>query len=150
VPTIFKAGFRSNVIPSEAEATIDIRALPDEDMPKFYAWMKQLINDPAVEIVARGGGREPGAPSRIDNEMFRAFEATQREMFPGAITLPAMLTGATDNAQLRAKGVQLTASARLSRRKMRPVGAALMATTNASRKHRCIRKSSSCGAVCSV
>jgi len=27
-------------------------------------------------------------------------------MFPGAITLPAMLTGATDNSQLRAKGVQ--------------------------------------------
>jgi acetylornithine deacetylase/succinyl-diaminopimelate desuccinylase-like protein len=38
--------------------------------------------------------------------MFRAFEATQRAMFPGAITLPSMLTGATDNAQLRAKGVQ--------------------------------------------
>jgi acetylornithine deacetylase/succinyl-diaminopimelate desuccinylase-like protein len=27
-------------------------------------------------------------------------------MFPAAITLPAMLTGATDMAQLRAKGVQ--------------------------------------------
>jgi acetylornithine deacetylase/succinyl-diaminopimelate desuccinylase-like protein len=38
--------------------------------------------------------------------MFRAFESTQRQMFPKAITLPAMLTGATDNAQLRAKGVQ--------------------------------------------
>ncbi len=107
VPTILKAGFRSNVIPSEAEATIDIRALPDEDMPKFYEWLKKLINDPAVEVVPnRSGGREPGAPSRIDNPMFRAFEAAQREMFPDALTLPAMLTGATDNAQLRAKGVQ--------------------------------------------
>jgi acetylornithine deacetylase/succinyl-diaminopimelate desuccinylase-like protein len=27
-------------------------------------------------------------------------------MFLGAITLPSMLTGATDNAQLRARGVQ--------------------------------------------
>jgi acetylornithine deacetylase/succinyl-diaminopimelate desuccinylase-like protein len=106
VPTILKAGFRSNVIPSEAEATVDIRALPDEDMPAFYEWMKHLINDPAVEIVTRGEGRPPGSPSRMDNEMFRAFEAAQREMFPGAITLPAMLTGATDNAQLRSKGVQ--------------------------------------------
>jgi acetylornithine deacetylase/succinyl-diaminopimelate desuccinylase-like protein len=107
VPTIIQGGFRSNVIPSEAEATIDIRALPDEDMPKFYAWLKQLINDPAVEIVTSDRqGREPGLPSRIDNEMFHSFEATQREMFPGAITLPAMLTGATDNAQLRSKGVQ--------------------------------------------
>ena len=107
VPTILKGGFRSNVIPSEAEATLDIRALPDEDMPKFYDWLKKLINDPAVEVVpARGQGREPGAPSRMDTPVFRAFEAAQREMFPGAITLPSMLTGATDNAQLRSKGVQ--------------------------------------------
>jgi acetylornithine deacetylase/succinyl-diaminopimelate desuccinylase-like protein len=27
-------------------------------------------------------------------------------MFPGAVTLPVMLTGATDSAQLRAKGVE--------------------------------------------
>jgi acetylornithine deacetylase/succinyl-diaminopimelate desuccinylase-like protein len=107
VPTIIQGGFRSNVIPSEAEATLDIRALPDEDMPKFYAWLKQLINDPAVEIVTSNRqGREPGLPSRIDNELFHSFETTQREMFSEAITLPAMLTGATDNAQLRAKGVQ--------------------------------------------
>ncbi|HTS30208.1 MAG TPA: M20/M25/M40 family metallo-hydrolase [Bryobacteraceae bacterium] len=107
VPTILKAGFRSNVIPSEAEATLDIRALPDENMPRFYEWLKKLINDPAVEVVSnRGGGREPGAPSRIDSVMFRAFEAAQKTMYPGAITLPTMLTGATDNAQLRAKGVQ--------------------------------------------
>src|SRR5262249_37506310 len=33
VPTILKGGFRSNVIPSEAEATLDVRALPDENIP---------------------------------------------------------------------------------------------------------------------
>ena len=38
--------------------------------------------------------------------MFRALEKTQRRLFPGAVTLPSMLTGATDMAQLRAKGVQ--------------------------------------------
>jgi acetylornithine deacetylase/succinyl-diaminopimelate desuccinylase-like protein len=38
--------------------------------------------------------------------MFRALERTQKAMFPDAITLPSMLTGATDNAQLRGKGVQ--------------------------------------------
>ena len=38
--------------------------------------------------------------------MFRSFEAAQKLMFPEAVTLPAMLTGATDNAQLRSKGVQ--------------------------------------------
>jgi acetylornithine deacetylase/succinyl-diaminopimelate desuccinylase-like protein len=38
--------------------------------------------------------------------MFRALENAQRRLFPGAITLPQMSSGATDNAQLRAKGVE--------------------------------------------
>src|SRR5215469_10093901 len=37
VPTIIKGGFRSNVIPAEAEARFDVRALPDEDMPALKA-----------------------------------------------------------------------------------------------------------------
>ena len=66
-------------------------------MPKFYDWLKQLINDPAVEVVPnRAQGREPGAPSRIDTPMFRAFEAAQRAVFPDAITLPSMLAHGDD------------------------------------------------------
>src|SRR5258707_11163124 len=34
-PNIFQGGYRSNVIPSEAKATLDVRALPDEDPAKF-------------------------------------------------------------------------------------------------------------------
>ncbi len=106
-PTIIRAGFRSNVIPSEAEAYLDVRALPDEDIDKLCATLRKLINDPSIDVVApRPGGRPASPPSRMDTEMFRALEAAQRHMYPGAITLPTMLTGATDMAQLRAKGVQ--------------------------------------------
>jgi len=106
-PTILTAGFRLNVIPSTAEATLDIRALPDEDITKFYAEMERVIGDPAVKLIPTGeGGRPPAPPSRLDTEMFRALEATQRRLYPGAITVPGMVTGATDLAQLRAKGVQ--------------------------------------------
>ena len=35
-----------------------------------------------------------------------ALEHAQARMFPGAVTLPSLLTGATDLAQLRARGVQ--------------------------------------------
>jgi acetylornithine deacetylase/succinyl-diaminopimelate desuccinylase-like protein len=34
-PNIITGGYRSNVIPSEAKATLDVRALPDEDPVKF-------------------------------------------------------------------------------------------------------------------
>ena len=36
VPTMMNAGFRRNVIPSEAEAIFDIRGLPDENPEEFY------------------------------------------------------------------------------------------------------------------
>lgn len=107
VPTIITGGFRSNVIPSQAEATLDIRALPDEDMPKLLDEMRRVIADPNVEVVSDLSHNRPTSPpSAIDSEMFRALERTQKVMFPTAITLPSMLTGATDNAQLRGKGVQ--------------------------------------------
>ncbi|MGO9259188.1 MAG: M20/M25/M40 family metallo-hydrolase [Bryobacteraceae bacterium] len=106
-PTMLQAGFRQNVIPSEAEATLDVRALPDEDMIRFVAELKRVIGDPAVEIVPPASSEErPAAPpSRLDSEMFRALESVGRRMF-NAPTIPSMMTGATDNAELRAKGVQ--------------------------------------------
>jgi acetylornithine deacetylase/succinyl-diaminopimelate desuccinylase-like protein len=109
VPTIFKAGFRSNVIPSDAEATLDIRMLPDENADQLFEQIRRIVNDPAVEVVhgsATDSSRKPSPPSRLDTEMFHAIERVQKRMYPDAITLPALLTGATDMAQLRAKGVQ--------------------------------------------
>ena len=107
VPTIIKGGFRSNVIPAEAEVTLDVRAVPDEDIAALAASMRQLINDPVVEVIAPSGrGRPANAPSSLQTDMFRSLESAQARIFPGAATLPLMLTGATDSAQLRAKGVQ--------------------------------------------
>ena len=105
-PTILNGGFRINVIPSEAEAGLDIRALPDEDIDAFYADLLAVVNDPNVEILPLPRTRPPAPPSRMDNEMFRVLEGVNRRMFPESVVLPLMLTGATDMAQLRAKGVQ--------------------------------------------
>ena len=107
VPTILKAGFRMNVIPSEAEATLDIRALPDEDVSKFFDEMRKVVNDPAVTIEPlNAGARVATPPSRLDTDMFRAIETVSKRLYPGSTTLPSMLTAATDMAQLRAKGIQ--------------------------------------------
>jgi acetylornithine deacetylase/succinyl-diaminopimelate desuccinylase-like protein len=107
VPTLIQGGFRTNVIPSQAEATLDIRALPDENMDQLYAEIKRVVADPSVELVTNATRNRPIAPpSSIDSELFRALERTQKSMFPDAVTIPVMLTGATDMAQLRGKGVQ--------------------------------------------
>jgi len=106
VPTIMNAGFRVNVIPSETEAFFDVRGLPDEDPQAFYRSVEQVIDDPAVELVPQAIYRPAGPPSGLDNEMFEALESATERLFPGAVTIPTMLTGATDMAQVRARGVQ--------------------------------------------
>ncbi len=106
-PTIIKGGFQSNVIPADASATLDVRALPDEDMPAFIALMRQVVDDPAVDLTMMGGKLRPAtAPSPITSELFAALERAQKKVFPGAVTLPQMDAFATDSAQLREKGVQ--------------------------------------------
>jgi acetylornithine deacetylase/succinyl-diaminopimelate desuccinylase-like protein len=106
VPTRMKAGVGDNVIPSEAEATLDIRALPDENIQNFYAEMAKVINDPAVKIVPLPATRPFSPVSRLDTEMYQALERISKRMYPGVTVLPSMSTGASDKAQLRAKGIQ--------------------------------------------
>jgi acetylornithine deacetylase/succinyl-diaminopimelate desuccinylase-like protein len=105
-PDIIKGGYQVNVIPSEAEATLDIRALPDENIAAFYDAMRKVINDPSIELVPETTNQRPGsAPSRLDTDAYHAIEAAYKSIY-GVITIPLMQTGATDMAFLRAKGVQ--------------------------------------------
>lgn len=106
VPTMLQAGVGPNVIPSQAEATLDIRALPDENIPGFYAEMGKVIGDPAVKIEPLPATRPPSPASHLDTEMYRVLEQVSKTMYPGATILPTMGTGASDKAQLRAKGQQ--------------------------------------------
>jgi acetylornithine deacetylase/succinyl-diaminopimelate desuccinylase-like protein len=105
-PNIFSGGYRFNVIPSEATATLDVRMLPDEDPAKFLESVKRIVNDPAVEVRFGSQNTRPaGAAARLDSEPFKAIEAAAMRIYNVA-TLPTMSTFATDMAQLRAKGVE--------------------------------------------
>ena len=105
-PNIFTGGYRSNVIPSEAKATLDVRALPDENPAKFLDEVKRVINDPAVDVRFTGANeRAAGPDARLDSEAYKALEAAGTRIY-SAPTLPMMSTGATDMAQLRARGMQ--------------------------------------------
>jgi acetylornithine deacetylase/succinyl-diaminopimelate desuccinylase-like protein len=105
-PNIFQAGYRINVIPSEAKATLDVRALPDEKMPAFLEQVKKIVNDPAVEVKFAERDTRPGAGgARLNAEGFKVIEAAVTKHY-NTVTLPTMSTGATDMAYLRAKGMQ--------------------------------------------
>ena len=105
-PTIITGGSRSNVIPSEGTATIDTRLAPDEDPAKFLELVRQVVNDPAVEVSYGARDTRPSTPTaKLDSDAFKALESNITKHYK-AITLPTMSTGATDMAFLRRKGMQ--------------------------------------------
>jgi len=105
-PNIIQGGYRSNVIPSEAKATLDVRMVPDEDKAAFLEQLKRIVNDPAVDVHYTNTATRPApAVARLDSELFKTVEAAVTKVY-NAPTLPSMSTGATDMAQVRMKGTQ--------------------------------------------
>jgi acetylornithine deacetylase/succinyl-diaminopimelate desuccinylase-like protein len=105
-PNIFQGGYRVNVIPSEARATLDVRGLPDEDMTAFLEQVRKVVDDPAVKVeYSNRAARPAGVAAPLTAEGFKVVEAATKKHY-GAVTLPTMGTGATDMAFLRAKGMQ--------------------------------------------
>jgi acetylornithine deacetylase/succinyl-diaminopimelate desuccinylase-like protein len=106
-PTIIGGGYRVNVIPSEAKATLDVRMVPDEDPDRFLDVLRTVVNDPAVAV---GYGPRVDRPrtrvgAKLDSEAFKAIESAITTRYE-TVTIPTMSTGGTDMAQLRAKGMQ--------------------------------------------
>jgi acetylornithine deacetylase/succinyl-diaminopimelate desuccinylase-like protein len=105
-PNMFTAGYRVNVIPSEAKATIDVRLLPDDDPAKFIEAVRNVVDDVTLDVHWAQRDVRPGADTgNLGSEAFKAIEAATRRIY-NTVTLPTMSTGATDMAYLRGKGMQ--------------------------------------------
>ena len=103
-PTMMNAGFRTNVVPAEAIATLDIRLLPDENRDTFLEELRHVIDDPAITLAPASVVHPVSPISGTDTEMFRALVAGYRRARPEIEVLPQMVPGATDCAQLRIHG----------------------------------------------
>jgi acetylornithine deacetylase/succinyl-diaminopimelate desuccinylase-like protein len=103
-PTILQAGVRSNVIPSEARAIVNVRLLPGELPGEFADAMLKVVNDPQIRIDIDNTPR-PSPPSETDTDFYRSIQKSARAVFPGAPVLPMMSTWATDSAELRLRNV---------------------------------------------
>ncbi|MDQ3242361.1 MAG: M20/M25/M40 family metallo-hydrolase [Gemmatimonadota bacterium] len=95
---------KTNVIPPEASAEIDIRLLPDTDPAQMLATLKTLVNDTAVVWSTI---LEPKTPleSPVDTDLFRAIERAVKEREPNAFVTTPMQTGATDRPTYRKLGI---------------------------------------------
>ena len=88
-PNILQGGYRINVIPSEATATLDVRMLPDEDPRAFLAEVSRIVNDPAIEVRFGGratSGRARAAPSSTRRRSRRSRPRSRKHY--DTVTLP--------------------------------------------------------------
>lgn len=105
-PTVMQAGIRSNVIPSEAKAILNVRLLPGDTINVLVNELDKLVNDPSVklEVIPDGGLAAPD--SSMETEFYALITRVCAKEFGGVPVLPFMSTGATDSAQLRMHNVQ--------------------------------------------
>ena len=102
--TVVTGSNKTNVIPPEASASLDIRLLPDQDPAAFLASLKRVIADTGVLVTADQALKAPmGSP--IDTDLFRAVERATHDRDPRALITTPMFTAATDRPYYRALGI---------------------------------------------
>jgi carboxypeptidase PM20D1 len=96
-PTLFHAGIKDNVLPSEASATVNFRIVPGETMLTVEAHARGLVDDPEVVIERVGFASDPSPVSASTTKAFAVIERTVNEVYPDALVAPGLVIGATDN-----------------------------------------------------
>lgn len=97
------SGIKHNVIPADAEATLDCRLLPGESYDDFIKSMRDVIDDEKVEVEVVFGSMGPS--SSFETEMVSVIEDVVREQVEGALVIPSTCVGFTDSRVLRRHGV---------------------------------------------
>jgi carboxypeptidase PM20D1 len=98
--TMFNAGFKENVLPTEASAVINFRILPGETTDTVAERIRKTVNDTGVTIANNNaaGTRNPSPISPTTSRGYQTLATTIRQLFPGAIVCPLLMPGATDSS----------------------------------------------------
>ena len=97
------AGNRVNVIPSAAEAELDIRLLPGTDPDTVIADIQEHLADENIKVEIARISR--ASESSMDTEDFAIIKSVYLEHFPKALTVASLLFGASDSKFFREKGI---------------------------------------------
>ncbi|MTD13929.1 M20/M25/M40 family metallo-hydrolase [Nakamurella sp. YIM 132087] len=100
-PTMLKAGYKANVIPSTAEATVDCRVLPGSE-DTFRQQVAEIVG-PDIEI---DWVWQPPLEFPFEGALVDAMSAALVAEDPHAHPVPYMLSGGTDNKAFARLGIK--------------------------------------------
>lgn len=100
---ILKSGDKSNVIPSKAQAELDIRLLPGTKPDAFIAEVKKRLADESIRIEPLK--KSSASKSPMDTDDFATIKSVHMAHYPSALTVASLLFGASDSRFFRSKGI---------------------------------------------
>jgi acetylornithine deacetylase/succinyl-diaminopimelate desuccinylase-like protein len=105
-PVLMNAGFRGNVIPGSAEATINARLIPGQSPADLVREMTRVVGDPSVEVRLSNpnAGASTTPPSSENTDLYRALEKAARQEYAADVT-PYLFQAGTDAATWRSRGI---------------------------------------------
>tara|TARA_R110001592_G_scaffold363398_2_gene688067 strand:- start:137300 stop:138694 length:1395 start_codon:yes stop_codon:yes gene_type:complete len=115
--TMINAGIKENVVPQSAEALVNFRLLPGDTPAMVVDYVKELIDDPLVEISYDMWDNIPGVAD-YKGGGFAIIEAAVASVYPAAIVVPSLMPATTDTRhyvdladnQYRFHGVEMATS----------------------------------------
>ena len=100
---LMHAGNKVNVIPSSAEAELDIRLLPGADPDSVIAEIKKHLADENIRVESAGASR--ASESSMETEDFKIIKDVHFAHFPEALVVASLLFGASDSRFFRKKNI---------------------------------------------
>jgi acetylornithine deacetylase/succinyl-diaminopimelate desuccinylase-like protein len=102
--TVLSGSNKTNVIPAEASADLDIRLLPDQDTAAFLAQLKKVAGDTAVHFSGLSIVK-PSLSSPPKSDFVRAVERAVKDRDPNVFVTTPMYTAATDRPTYQRAGI---------------------------------------------
>jgi acetylornithine deacetylase/succinyl-diaminopimelate desuccinylase-like protein len=112
-PVLLQAGFRYNVIPGSATATINVRTIPGTTPEDALAEVKAGLGDPEIEVtlsMTASASRNAALaartkPSGTDTALFAALVHGAKKVWPSAPVTTYLFQAGTDAGAWRSRGV---------------------------------------------
>ncbi len=95
--TIFNAGDKDNVLPGNAEATVNFRLLPGDTQDSVTAHVRDTVKNDKIAIAPFPGNTNPPPVTGTASTGYRVLNQTIREVFPDVIVAPGLMIAATDS-----------------------------------------------------
>jgi len=102
-PTIIEAGVKDNVLPARAEAVVNFRILPGDDLRSVYEMVLERVHDARVKVTPFEGdtlegdsGWNPSPVADTESAYFLRLSRLIKETFSSVMVSPYLVLGGTD------------------------------------------------------